>query len=196
VPLDAYEEDQFRRIAAQLRAEDPELGRTRRRHRDWRGVGPVGAIAILVAALVSLPVALLAGLYPLGLVGYVAATLATVRLAGAYLPLVAWVGSVGRRRAAAGSEGTEADGDQPATGADRPPAGNHARLAWGAVATATAALALIAVVSGGTGDRLQDEDPAPPAPAADGDVEGATSAEQATPLERRAPGRVATVTSP
>jgi hypothetical protein len=152
VPLDAYEEAQFHRITAQLREEDPALGRTGRWHRAWHGLGPIGAGLLLVAALATLPLALVSNLYPLGLLGYVAATFAGVRLAAIYLPRL-------RDRAAAG------DVPEGAT-EDEKPAVNRSGMLWGALVGAAALAAVVALAPGGAADRGAATDPAPDAPAA------------------------------
>jgi hypothetical protein len=173
VPLDAYEEAQFHRITAQLREEDPSLGRTGRWHRAWHGLGPVGAGVLLVAALATLPLALVSNLYPLGLLGYVAATFAGVRLAAIYLPRL-------RERSAAGDA-------SPGTATDAP-AVNRTGMLWGALVGAAALAAVVALAPGSATDRGAVTDRAPDAPAASS-VETEQSADQAAPFGRRSSER-------
>jgi hypothetical protein len=160
VPLDANEEAEFHRITAQLRAEDPALGRPTRWRRARDAFGHGAALVVLAVALVALPLALLSGFYPLGWVGYLAATLAAVRLADGYLPRR-------RRRPVATAETAPA-----APGRDR------SRLIWGAVAATTAVVAVI-VVSPGTADRATSADPAPTAPAVSSPQDGPDDAASA-----------------
>jgi hypothetical protein len=82
VPLDAHDEAQFRRITAQLLDEDPSFGQPPRRWPTWEAFGHTAVLVLmLVAGLALLPVALASGLYPLGMLGYLGATLAVARLA-------------------------------------------------------------------------------------------------------------------
>jgi hypothetical protein len=169
VPLDAYEEAQFHRITAQLREEDPSLGRTGRWHRAWHGLGPVGAGLLLVAALATLPLALVSNLYPLGLLGYVAATFAGVRLGAIYLPRV-------RKRSAEGAASPETEVDEPAV--------NRTGMLWGALVGAAALAAVVALAPGSATDRGAITDPAPDAPAASS-IETGQDADEAAPFGRR-----------
>jgi hypothetical protein len=173
VPLDAYEEAQFHRITAQLREEDPSLGRTGRWHRAWHGLGPVGAGVLLVAALATLPLALVSNVYPLGLLGYVAATFAGVRLAAIYLPRL-------RERSADGDASPETATDEPAV--------NRTGMLWGALVGAAALAAVVALAPGSATDRGTVTDRAPDAPAASS-VETGQSADQAAPFGRRSSER-------
>jgi hypothetical protein len=168
VPLDAYEEAQFHRITAQLRQEDPALGRTGRWHRAWHGLGPVGAGLLLLTALVTLPLALVSNLYPLGLFGYVAATFAGVRLGAIYLPRL-------RQRSAQSDASQETAAEEPSV--------NRAGLLWGALVGAAALAAVIALAPGSATDRGAITDRVPDAPAASS-VETGSSADQVVPDRR------------
>jgi hypothetical protein len=151
VPLDAYEEDQFRRITAQLREEDPDLGHRGRLHRAWDAVGPLGAGALLVVALATLPLALVSDLYPLGLAGYLVATLATVKLASLSLPRL-----LHRSR-------TRSTGDDDTAGEPRV---NRTGMLWGAIVGAAALAMVVALAPGGAPDRTPASGTEVEAPAA------------------------------
>jgi hypothetical protein len=172
VPLDAYEEAEFHRITAQLREEDPALEHTGRWHRAWHGLGPVGASLLLVAALATLPLALVSNLYPIGLLGYVAATFAGVRLAAIHLPRL-------RERSAVKGE-QEGAADEPAV--------NRSGMLWGALVGAAALAAVIALAPGSATDRGAVTDRAPDAPAASS-YGSEPDTEQAVPIDRRSSER-------
>jgi membrane protease YdiL (CAAX protease family) len=154
VPLDAYEEDQFRRITARLREEEADLARRGRWRRAWDAVGPLGAAALLVVALATLPLALVSELYPLGLVGYLVATLATAKLATHYLP-----------RLLHRSRTRTTGGDDPTDG----PRVNRTGMLWGAIVGAAALAMVVTLAPGGAPDRspatgTQTEAPAASSP--------------------------------
>jgi hypothetical protein len=170
VPLDAHEEAQFRRITARLRDEDPSFGRSRRSS-SWAKLGRTAVpIAALAGGLALLPAALATGVYPLGGLGYLAATLGATRLA-AQRP---WR----RRRGTADHDG--AAHPQP-----------KAALARAALVVAGVAIVALAIASPGAGP-ISEEDPAPQA-ATDGE---GSAAEQAPPITRRTAPRIATTTAP
>jgi hypothetical protein len=170
VPLDAHEEAQFRRIAEQLREEDPNLGRTDWRHRaremlaggvTGTALSRFGAVVLLLLGLAALPVALATGFYPVGAAGYLFATVATVRLADVHLRRRGE-----RRRQAARTTSSE---EPAAEGADRAPDPTRfARVAL--VAAGVAVIAVLAISPGGSGASPGGQAPADPPAASDIDA--------------------------
>jgi hypothetical protein len=190
VPLDAHEEDQFRRITAQLRDEDPSFGRTRWRPPTWSPTwGASGrtvvAVVGLVGGLALLPTALAIGVLPLGAAGYLVAALAATRLAEAH----PWPA---RRRARATDDAPDGDRDTPS------PAWRSSALARGVLAATGVAVVALAIVSAGPTPAPDPDGAAPTdltSPAAELSPAEASAAEQAPPAGRRGVQRVATTTA-
>jgi hypothetical protein len=184
VPLDAHEEAQFRRIAEQLRAEDPNLGRTDWRHRarmlfaggvTGGALNHVGAVVLLLLGLAALPAALVTGFYPLGAAGYLFATVAAVRLADHHLRLR------GARRRQATTTTSDEAGEAP-EGARRAP--DPTRFAR--VALAAAGVAVVAVLAISPGGPGTDPEPgAPTDPPAASDIDAVPGEDRTAPASGR-----------
>jgi hypothetical protein len=195
VPLDAHEEDQFRRITAQLRDEDPSFGRRRWRPPSWSPTwGASGrtvvAVVGLVVGLALLPTALAIGVLPLGAVGYLVAALAATRPAEAH----PWPA---RRRARATDDAADGETDGAP---DTPslPAWRSSALARGVLAATGVAVVALAIVSAGPTSAPEPDGAAPTdltSPAAELSPAEASAAEQAPPAGRRGFQRVATTTA-
>jgi hypothetical protein len=180
VPLDAHEEAQFRRIADQLRQEDPNLGRTDWRHRarallaggvTGAALNEVGAVVLLLLGLAALPAALVTGFYPLGAAGYLFATVAAVRLADHHLRLR------GERRRQATKATFDAEGEAPEGARRAPDPTRFARLAL--VAAGVAVVAVLAISPGGPG--ASSEPGAPTDPPAASDIDAVPGEDRTTP---------------
>jgi hypothetical protein len=183
VPLDAHEEDQFRRITAQLRDDDPSFGRT-----GWRpqlgsaSGGTVVAVLGLIGGLALLPTALALGFLPLGAVGYLVAALAATRLAETH----PWPF---RRAPEATDEGAEDPG----------PARRSSALARGLLAATGVAVVALAIVAPGPTSASDPDGAAATeisSPTPEVGPSEASAAEQTPPAGRRSPQRVATTASP
>jgi hypothetical protein len=185
VPLDAHEEDQFRRITAQLRDEDPSFGRAGWRPPTWATSGSTVAVLGLIGGLALLPTALATGFLPLGAVGYLVAALAATRLAEAH----PW-----RTRHRAGTTDEAADG-----AADGPSAAwRSSALARGLLAATGVAVVALAIVAPGPTSAPDPDGTAATevrSPAAEASPSDASATEQAPPAGRRSPQRVATTTA-
>jgi hypothetical protein len=175
VPLDAHEEAQFRRITAQLLDEDPAFGRPRGRYRAWEAIGRTGVpVLALAGGLALLPASAATGFYPLGMLGYLVATLATARLA----PLLPWRPTLRRSPAPA----------------DRAPS-RFPTGRWSRAALAAAVVAVVAVGVLGPGGEASSASGADDAPAAtEVAEEPRSSGDRTPPFARRNPPRVAAST--
>jgi hypothetical protein len=180
VPLDAHEEAQFQLIAEQPLGEDPAFGTERRWPPTWSAAGPTAASSALLLALASLPLALWSGLWPIGLAGYLVATLAGARLVHVLRPR--FEGAASRTMPTPADELPDAAAGAP----ERPPA--RTGIAWGAGIAAVALVGAL-LLAPATGD--------PGAPAPDGAPAASASddtGDQVPPFVRRAPGRSIAVT--
>jgi hypothetical protein len=186
VPLDANEEEQFRRITAQLRDGDPRFGRTGWRPSGWSAAGStVVNVLGLLGGLALLPIALATGWLPLGAVGYLVAVLAAVRLAEAH----PWRA----RRRTEDADGTDAG------------SAGHPSAAWRSTGLARGLLAatgvaVVALAMAAPGPRVAADPDGSHAsevssPAAEASATEASAAEQTPPAARRSPQRVATTTA-
>jgi hypothetical protein len=175
VPLDAHEEAQFRRITAQLLDEDPAFGRPRGRYRAWEAIGRTGVpILAMAGGLALLPVSVATGLYPVGMLGYLVATLAAARLA----PLVPWRPTFRRSPAPA----------------DRAPS-RFPTGRWSRAALAVAVVAVVAVGVLGPGGQDGSASGTEEAPVAtEVTEEPRSSGDRTPPFARRNPPRVAAST--
>jgi hypothetical protein len=186
VPLDAHEEDQFRRITAQLRDEDPSFGRTGWRPPTWPPTwGASGRTVVAVVGLV-VGLALLPTALAIGVLGPLAAPPAAPRLAEAH----PWRA---RRRP------RDTTGDAPDGHPDTPgPAWRSSALVRGVLASTGVAVVALAIVSAGP-TSAPDTDGATPSdltsPAAEQRPAEASAAEQAPPAGRRGFQRMATTTA-
>jgi hypothetical protein len=182
VPLDAHDEAQFRRITAQLLDEDPSFGQAPRRWPTWEAFGHTAVLVlVLVAGLALLPVALASGLYPLGMLGYLGATLAVARLATIH----PWPWS-------ARSPRQPAEGTRPATPIGR----------WPRTALAAAGIAILGAAIVGNAGRAAPESVAEAGDPVTSQVDDATEAAGAAASDRdrpvfarRSAPRVATTTT-
>jgi hypothetical protein len=184
VPLDAHEEDQFRRITAQLRDDDPSFGSRGWRPSTGRGSSStVVTVLALVGGLASLPTALTIGFLPLGVAGYLVAALAATRLA----ELHPWRA---RRRTGAGEVATDGADDHGPSRSWRSNPWARGLLA----ATGVAVVALAIVAPGPTSAPDPEEAAATElsSPTAGTSPSEASAAEQAPPAGRRSLQRAAT----
>jgi hypothetical protein len=186
VPLDANEEEQFRRITAQLRDEDPRFGRTGWRASAWSAAGgTVGSVLGLLGGLALLPVALATGWLPLGAVGYLTAALAAVRLAEAH----PWR----PRPRTEVADGTGAGAAGHPTAAWR--SNGLARGLLAATGVAVVALAMAAPRPAVTPESDGTVATEVSSPTAEADPPETSAAEQLPPAGRRSAQRVATTTA-